>query len=90
MKCDICKREMYREKRYVYFKIDRNGIWVICKSCEQTLNCITNPRRKRWVHLAVEKLEEYLQQIDDALLVEELLEDIDRRKFVIGMHKPHL
>ena len=90
VKCAICQREMYQEKRYLYFKIDRKGIWVICKGCEQTLNCITNPRRMRWVHLAIEKVEKNLHQIDDELLVQELQEDIDRRKYVIGMHKPHL
>lgn len=90
MKCAICQREMYREKQYVYFKIDRDGIWLICRSCERILNCITNPRRMRWVHLAVEQMEENLKRIDDKLLIEELREDLDKRIYQIGMHKPHL
>lgn len=90
MKCAICQKEMYQEKRYVYFKIDREGIWVICKTCEQVMNCITNPRRMRWVHLAIEEIEENMQHIKDKQLVEALQEDIDRRIHKMGMHKPHL
>jgi len=90
MKCEICKKEMYQEKRYVYFKIDRDGIWIICKSCERMLNCITNQRRMRWVHLAVEKMEENLLHITDERLSASLREDIEKRKYKIGMHKPYL
>lgn len=90
MKCDICKKEMFQETRYVYFKIEREGIWIICKSCERTLNCITNPRRRRWVHLAIERVEEYLPHITDERLSALLREDIEKREYEIGMHKPHL
>ena len=90
MKCAICQKEMFQEKRYVYFKIEREGIWIICKSCEQMTNCVTNPLKLRWVHLAIEKLEENLPKITDERLSGMLREDIEKRKYKVGMHKTHL
>ena len=90
MKCDICKEEMFKEKRYLYFAPGDKGVWIICRSCDRMISCVKNRRRKRWVHPAIERLETYLQYISDERLSAALRQDIERRRYRIGMHTTHL
>ena len=85
--CCLCHKDLMGEKKYLLIDAASGQRWYICKPCERTLNLVTDGRRKRWIHLAVEELKQRVNDNEDPGLRKFLGNLIEIRERRAGMHR---